>query len=86
MSSWGRKITRKERAEATAEYLAAPHPPIELDPGLYLTCRCAEFDCQPHRAHFHELAEFNRQLAAQKKKPGSERPADERKVLSVFGF
>jgi hypothetical protein len=56
----GRRLTSKERADATKEYLAQPHPPVELDRGMYLVCRCSEFDCLPHRAHFHELAEFER--------------------------
>jgi hypothetical protein len=55
----GRLLTRKERAEATKEYLSKSHPPIELDRGMYLLCHCKEFDCKPHRAHFHELRKFN---------------------------
>jgi hypothetical protein len=55
----GRHITRKEMAEFTAKYLSLPHPPIELNLAQYLVCRCAEFGCAPHQAHFHELRKFN---------------------------
>jgi hypothetical protein len=59
----GRLITRKERADATKNYLSHPHLPVELDRSVYLLCHCKEFGCKPHRAHFHELAEFDRQKA-----------------------
>lgn len=60
----GRLLTRKERSDATTEYLSHPHPPVEFDRGLYLLCRCKEFDCKPHRAHFHELRKFNEEATS----------------------
>ncbi len=70
----GRVITRKEMADATAKYLAEPHPPVELDRALYLVCRCAECGCKPHQAHFYETAKFLADLAAAKKPVAKEVP------------
>lgn len=89
MSDRGRQLTRKERAQATAEYLAQPHPPIELDRGLYLLCHCREFDCKPHRAHFYELAEFDRQWAGLEQQKATRLIAglnQRREGSNVFGF
>lgn len=77
----GRDITRRERAEATAKYLAEPHAPIELNRAQYLVCRCAEFDCQPHQAHFHEYGKFLADLAAVKKPAAKEMPAPAERKL-----
>jgi CDGSH-type Zn-finger protein len=71
----GRVISRREREEATAKYLAEPHPPVELDRVQYLVCRCAEFDCKPHQAHFHEMKKFLADAAAAKKPVATEVPA-----------
>jgi hypothetical protein len=76
----GRLLTRRERAEATAEYLAAPHPSIELDRGRFLICRCAEGGCRPHRAHFREMARFNREATGafpRRKAPAGEQEEEE---------
>jgi len=89
MSDPGRQITRRERAQATAEYLSQPHPPIELDRYLYLLCHCKEFDCKPHRAHFYELAEFNRQWAGLNQQKEGQPIAglnQQKEGSNVFGF
>ncbi|MFZ3277665.1 MAG: hypothetical protein WA182_12250 [Candidatus Sulfotelmatobacter sp.] len=71
----GRVISRRERAEATAKYLAEPHPAVELDRVLYLTCHCAEHDYRPHQAHFYEYGKFLADVAAAKKPVSKEVPA-----------
>jgi hypothetical protein len=85
---FNRKITRKERVEATAAYLAKPHPPIELDRARFLICRCAEFDCRPHRAHTAELWKFNQEATgvfAQRKAPSGE-PAENYFAKETYGL
>jgi|HubBroStandDraft_1064217.scaffolds.fasta_scaffold57553_1 hypothetical protein len=78
----GRVISRREREEATREYLSQPHPHIELDRILYLTCRCAEHGCMPHQAHFYEYQKFLADCAAAKKPVAKEVPVvpEEEKV------
>jgi hypothetical protein len=78
----GRVISRRERADATAKYLADPHPAVELDRVLYLTCHCAEHGCRPHQAHFYEYGKLLADAAATKKPVGKEVPAQpaERKL------
>jgi hypothetical protein len=81
----GRLITRRERGEATAEYLSKPHPPIELDRARFLICRCAEGGCRPHRAHLHEMAKFNREATGvfpRRKAPSGEESESCREVLT----
>lgn len=76
----GRVLTRRERAEATAEFLAEPHPSIELDRARFLICRCAEFGCKPHRAHSHEMWKFNQEATGvfpRRKTPVGEPEEDE---------
>jgi hypothetical protein len=81
---YARQITRKERAEATAAYLAAPHPPIVLDRARFLICHCVEFGCRPHRAHTNELWKFNQEatgVCTRRKAPAGE-PAEELEAAS----
>lgn len=80
----GRLITRKERAEATTEYLSKPHPPIELNRARFLVCRCAEFGCRPHQAHFHEQRKFDEEatgIFTQRKAPIGEQEGECREAL-----